>query len=254
MKSLISNNFLEHASKVPDLTEGMTLYKLPHLTYVDSGLSCDTFNIMYIHHSELTEEELSEALEYYKSRELDYCIWTNEENLSPNVKDLFRRNAITVQASEAGMALDLSAYQFVEDVRHLNIRLVKDNEALATYANVIAENWTPKDQHVIKYYESTSQQYLNQGTGIQLFIYYLKEQPVSCVELFPTDHETVGFYGFATLEAFRGMGIGTTFLTFALNIAKDLGYKNAILQGTEDGLNIYKKFGFREYTTYYEFI
>ena len=254
MKREISNNFHLHASKVPDLDGNMDVYRLPHISYVDSGLSCDTFNIIYIHHPELASEELNKALDHFKSRQLDYCIWINKESLSPNVKDIFSTLNITEQASEVGMALSFEDYQFVENINHLNIRQVNDEESLITYANVIAENWTPTDQNVLKYYEQTSSQYLDASNQIKLFIYYHEGEPASCVEVFPTDSETVGFYGFATLEKYRGKGIGTTLLTFALNIAKELGYKNAILQGTEDGLNIYKKFGFKDYTTYYEFV
>lgn len=254
MLELISDNFLQHASKVPDLNDAMNVYHLAHLTYVDSGLSCDTFNIIYIHHPELTKEELSQALAHFQSRNLDYCIWINKENLSSNTQMLFKELNIEEQASEVGMAMQFKHYQYVENINHLNIRQVNDGESLAIYSRVIAENWSPTDQNVIDYYNRTAKHYLDPNNNIKLYIYYHEDRPVSCVELFPTNSDTVGFYGFATLEAYRGMGIGTTLLTFALNIAKELGYKTAILQGTEDGLNIYKKFGFKDYTTYYEFV
>ena len=232
----------------------MNVMEFKHLIYVDSGLSCDTFNIIYIHSPELSKAELEKVLNHYRSQQLEYCIWINKESFSTNVQELFKEFKINEQASEVGMALDLTSYLPESNTRHDNIKPVKDGMMLATYANVIAENWTPKDQNVLKYYESAASQYLDRDNGIKLFVYYHDGLPVSCVELFPSDSKTVGFYGFATLEQFRGMGIGTTLLTFALNKAKELGYKHAILQGTEDGLNIYKKFGFKDYTTYYEFV
>ncbi len=253
MKAEISNNFLLHATRIPSSKDGMTVYHLPNITYVDSGLSCDTFNIIYIHHPDPREEELKESLDHYQSGQLDYCIWVNKENLSSGVRAYFEKFNINEQASELGMALDFKHYQYVDNVNHLNVRQVNDEESLATYSRVIAENWSPVDQNVIDYYSRTAKHYLDPNNNIKLYIYYHEGEPVSCVELFPTDTETIGFYGFATLESYRGIGIGTTLLTFALNMAKSLGYKNAILQGTEDGLNIYKKFGFKDYTTYYEF-
>lgn len=252
-KELISQNFQQHATRIPALSEKMKVVESQHLIYVDSGLSCDTFNILYITHSELSESELGEALNHYKFNDLDYCIWINRENLSPQVQDTFKAFSIEEQASEVGMGLDLTDYQPIFDERHKNTQLVTTKEQLETYARVIAENWSPPDQNVLQYYDLTSKHYLNPANSIQLLIYYHEGQPASCVELFPTDKETIGFYGFATIEKFRGQGIGTTLLIFALNKAKELGYINAILQGTEDGLNIYKKFGFKEYTTYYEF-
>ncbi len=254
MLNLISENFQLHASKIPLLNEGMSAQELDHLIYVDSGLSCDTFNIIYINHPGLEKEELNEVLDHYRLNNLEYCIWINQENLSPNVRSIFNDLDIEEQASEVGMAINFDNYQYVENIHHLNIRSVADEASLATYAQVIAENWTPADQNVIDFYHQTANRYLDPNNSIKLLIYFHEDQPVSCVELFPTDEETIGFYGFATLEAYRGMGIGTTLLTFALNMAKELGYKNGILQGTEDGLNIYKKYGFKDYTTYYEFV
>lgn len=253
MKTDISNNFYLHATKIPELSRGMKVFQREHLSYVDSGLSCDTFNILYINSGLIPKSELEEALNYYQTGNLEYCIWVNAENLSEDVKKIFSELGMLEQASEVGMALKFENYQYVENINHLNIRQVKDEESLSTYAKVIAENWMPADQNVLKYYEQTSSQYLDPSNHIKLYIYYHEGEPASCVELFPADSETVGFYGFATLEKFRGKGIGTSLLTFALNMAKELGYKNAILQGTEDGLNIYKKIGFENYTTYYEF-
>ncbi|MEO9870230.1 GNAT family N-acetyltransferase [Ekhidna sp.] len=253
MLKIISDNFQQHATKIPAFCDGMKAFDLKHLLFVDSGLSCDTFNIIYIHRSDVTKEELVEALNYFRLNKLDYCIWVNQESLCSNVESLFKSFNIEEKASEVGMALDLKDYQSISDEKYENIKSVKDSKTLATYANIIAKNWTPADQNILSYYEKTVNYYLDPDNGIQLLIYYHDGQPVSCVELFPSDSKTVGFYGFATLEKYRGMGIGTTLLTFALNMAKDLGFKNAILQGTKDGLNIYMKFGFKDYTTYYEF-
>ncbi len=253
MLALISENFQLHASLIPDLSEGMTVHKSDHLTYVDSGLSSDTFNIAYIHDPYLTKMELEEALNHYKSKQHDYCIWIDKESLSTDIQNLFKEFNVTKQANEIGMCLDLGEYDMRTDNRHTHIKFVDSKELLETFARVIAENWSPPDQNVLAYYNITSEHYLDPKNHIQLFVYYHNGRPASCVELFPSDNETIGFYGFATLKEFRGMGIGTTLLTFALNIAKESGYKYTVLQGTEDGLNIYKKLGFKNHTTYYEY-
>lgn len=253
MKALISENFELHATSIPELCTSMQVHKSRNLIFVDSGLSCDTFNILYINTPALSDKELGDALMHYKTKGLEYCIWINEENLSQQVKKAFKTFDIEEQASEVGMGMDLNAYEPISDDTHQNIKEVRDEEQLATYARVLAENWSPPDQNVLRYYNRTSDHYLNPTNRIKLLIYYHEGQPASCVELFPSDSETIGFYGFATLEKFRGRGIGTSLLTFALNKAKELDYKNAILQGTEDGLNIYKRIGFNDYAIYYEF-
>ena len=44
----IDHNFNLHARRIPDSTKGMRVINTAHLTYVDSNLDCDTFNIIHI--------------------------------------------------------------------------------------------------------------------------------------------------------------------------------------------------------------
>jgi ribosomal protein S18 acetylase RimI-like enzyme len=48
-------------------------------------------------------------------------------------------------------------------------------------------------------------------------------------------------------------GIGSAMLTYALNLAQSMGYKNAVLQASQDGIELYKKMGFQTFTQYFEF-
>lgn len=253
MLDLIANNFSMHAWKIPSQVEGMDVVHNDHITYVDSHLSCDTFNIIYIKSGATTTKEIQEVIEHFQFNKRDYCIWIAKENLSLSVKSSLETLGINCQASEEGMILDLDKYQIVEHQNHSNIEEVEKEDGLKEYAEVIAANWTPPDHNVITYYHQSSSSYLNPENRIVLLTYYHEGVPASTVEMFPTDENTIGLYGFTTLEAFRGKGIGTTLMTYCLNKAKELGYKQVILQGTEDGLGIYQKHGFEVFTTYYEY-
>lgn len=254
MTEHIDYNFYKHSWMIPEQTKGMQVIHTKNLTYVDSGLSCDTFNIIHIHNQTgLEEKEITEAITYFKSRDLEYCVWVSSENFSNTVKQTFELNSITNQGEEAGMVLLLENYQPTQSDQHLNIKIVDNKPLLKDYAKVIAENWTPPDQNVLSYFEQTAEHYLNPENKIILLVYYHEGLPVSTVEMFPSDDETIGLYGFATLSSHRGLGIGTSLMTFGLNKVKELGYKRAILQASEDGIGIYRKFGFEELTTYFEY-
>ncbi|MEP1094488.1 MAG: GNAT family N-acetyltransferase [Cyclobacteriaceae bacterium] len=250
----IDDNFFQHSWKIPSQSAGMVVTHLKSLTFVDSGLSCDTFNIIHIHDGlNLSKEELSNALQHFKSRNLEYCIWINGQNLSVEVKDYLEEQSVSEQNKEVGMVLDLKSYKQIGSEQHSNIEIVKNSQQLTAYATVIAENWSPPDENVIKYYDRTSSQYLSTDSKIILLVYYHEGKPVSTVEMFPSSRETIGLYGFATLSSHRGLGIGTSLMTFALNKCKEVGYTHAILQASEDGIGIYRKFGFKELTTYFEY-
>ncbi|ELR71682.1 putative acetyltransferase [Fulvivirga imtechensis AK7] len=224
------------------------------LSYVDSGLSCDTFNIIHISDgNHATNEALAGVLDYFKKHDLEYCIWVSESNKTAVLEAVFESYFITRQGEEVGMVLDLEKYQPFYRDEYENIRIVNSKEALFDYANVVASNWEPADQNVIKYYNITGSSYLDPANGIMLLVYYHDGKPVGTIEMFPSDSATIGLYGLATIRSFRGKGIGSALMDFALNKAKEKGYQQAVLQATEDGIGIYRKQGFVEYSKYYEY-
>ena len=109
------------------------------------------------------------------------------------------------------------------------------------------------DDKVCHYYEKAAPVFIEEKNGVNLLLYYHEDRPVATLELFPTNATVAGIYSFATLEAFRGRGIGSALFTFTLDLAREAGYRQLILQASEDGLGIYKKYGFKSVTTYYEY-
>jgi ribosomal protein S18 acetylase RimI-like enzyme len=255
MIHLISENFNQHSLRVPGQTPGMKVVYSESLTYVDCGLSCDTFNIIHILNGEkLTKEELNQVLQYYRQKNFKYCIWISDENLTPNVLSIFTQLSIQQQNKEPGMMLDLSAYQPVLNELHTQARRIETSTQLYDYSTSIAANWSPPDQNVKEYYKRVAEHILNKKNNIILTAHYENNKPVSVIEMFPTDSNTIGLYGLATLAEYRGRGIGSALMTYSLNMAKELRYKYVILQASEDGFGIYQKFGFKVYTTYYEYV
>lgn len=236
------------------MTASMHVHRQGDLSWVNSALSCDTFNIIHLHGSgNVNFPSLEKTVDYFRSNNLAFCIWVNEHTLHPVLEGMLTQLSVHRQAAEAGMELNLDTYKATEDERHRNIVEVTNEELLAQYAQVIADNWNPSDMNVVQYYKRTAAHYLDMGNQIKLLIYLDQGQPVSTLEVFSTDQTTVGLYGFATLEEYRGKGIGTTLMTYALNKAREEEVRRVVLQASEDGLNIYKRLGFEQLTTYYEY-
>jgi GNAT superfamily N-acetyltransferase len=254
MVGIIDENFNLHACKIPGLTEGMKVFKSSGITYVDSGLSCDTFNIIHIYDGgKVLTENIIDAVNYYRTRRLAYCVWICKENLTENAKAAIDRLNLKQQNLEPGMLLNLSNYEPIQSTNHINAVIGNDVKLIQDYAEVVARNWTPTDLNVLEYYSKAASSILNSTNTVKFSIYYHENKPVSVIELFSSNDKTVGLYGLAALERYRGKGIGTALLTFVLNKCKELGFSNVILQASEDGFGIYKKLGFTIYTEYYEF-
>jgi len=254
MQEKILHNFNEHALYIPGETKGMQVFRQPHLCYVDAGLSCDTFNIIHITRGDgLLLEEIREALMYFRERELAYCVWVSRENLTEQVLGYFNTLQLDKQNTEPGMVMDLSLYQPVYRENHALIVVAGDIGRIADFAAVIAANWTPADKNVLLYYERTADRYLAAANRLELLVYYEQGIPVATVEIFATDADTVGLYALATHAVYRGKGIGSSLMYYALNRVKAKGYRHVILQASEDGIGIYRKLGFEEHTVYYEY-
>jgi GNAT superfamily N-acetyltransferase len=228
--------------------------RLSGLSYVDSGLSCDTFNIIHITSGVLlTEDGFFEAIDYFRSSGRAFCIWVSNENLSPRVIGILDKASVKQQNKQPGMALALADHQPFHHILHTNIIIATTTEEVKDFAEVVARNWTPPDENVRKYFAMTAEHYLDTSNKISLAIYYHDGAPVSLMEIFPSDQETVGFYALATLSQYRGKGIGSTMMKYALNEAKEHGFRTAVLQSSVDGIGIYGRYGFRVVTQYYEF-
>lgn len=255
MVNAIDENFNLHASKIPARTEGMKVFNASGITHVDAGLSCDTFNIIHIHDGgKVLTEDIIDAVNYYRTRRLAYCLWICKENVTENVKTAIQRLNMTQQNSEPGMVLNLDEYKPAQNPHHENAVMGNDVKLIQDYAEVVAQNWTPTDLNVLEYYRRTASTIAECKDAIMFSVYYHENRPVSVIELVSSNDKTVGLYGLATLESYRGKGIGTGLLTFVLNKCKELGFSNVILQASDDGIGIYKKLGFIIYTEYYEFV
>jgi len=210
------------------------------LSYSDSGLSCDTFNILYITDAEtFSIADFHKAIQHYHAKQFEFCVWINEENLSPLVKDALASAGLIEAGNEPGMIIYLDEYNSTGDIRKLN--------SLDDFARLISYNWQPPDQNVIDFYSKVK------PTDSEYFASYANGEPVAVVELFPDTPTNAGIYSLYTLPEFRGKGIATDLMKYCLQHLRSKGYITATLQAADDGLNIYKKLGFVPATRFYEF-
>jgi CDP-glycerol glycerophosphotransferase (TagB/SpsB family) len=144
MIQAIDENFNLHASKIPGITEGMKVFRTENLTYIDSGLSCDTFNIIHITNGlQISINELADTIRYYKDRSLAFCIWVNEQNLTLELKSIFDRLGLKEQNKEPGMVLKLEDYPLTDNPLHHKIIVVDSAERIGLFARSLQRTGHP---------------------------------------------------------------------------------------------------------------
>lgn len=249
---LIDENFQQHIAQIPKKAPSMLVHKSEHLLFVDSNLSCDTFNIIHLFDDKgLTINELSFAVNHFQKKALDYCLWTSEDQLSGQTQEFLKKLGLQKQNEEIGMVLDLNDYHLNQVPDSTPIRRVTSTNGLSDYSTVIAHNWNPPDHHIKIFYQTTKEIYLE--SSMIFLVYYIDQTPVSTLEMCPSNDEIIGFYSFATLVAYRRRGIGSSMMRHALHLAKQLNYKTVVLQAEQAAIGIYQQMGFNKINVYFEF-
>jgi predicted acetyltransferase len=66
--------------------------------------------------------------------------------------------------------------------------------------------------------------------------------------------EVGGIYNVATLLKAKRQGFGAAMTLAALREAHELGYQIGILRSSAEGLGVYRRRGFEQYSTYYIYV
>ena len=262
-RKIINDNFLHHASLLQSRTPGMMTVKEKGFCYSDAGLSCDTFNILYITDgNNFDTTAFEKAIQHYQSKQFEYCIWINEENLSPEVIAALQNAGLQEAGNDPGMLVELKNYHhssgrgnvidYDAERPNVNIRKITNPFMLQDFAQLVSCNWQPPDQNVIEFYKRVSPIIFAQN-NIEYFGCYFDGNLVSAIELFPDTRTNAGLYSLCTLEAYRGKGIATNLMKHCLSHLSSKGYTTATLQASDDGLRIYQRLGFVQTTRFHEF-
>ena len=128
----------------------------------------------------------------------------------------------------------------------LTIEEVRAEETLKYWCRTCAAGYQWPDVVADAFFEV----FAGQGFGPQRlwrhYIGWFKGEAVATSSLF-VGAGVAGIYWVATLPAARGQGAGTAIMLAPLRVARDMGYRLAILQATQIGEGVYRRVGFHDY-------
>jgi hypothetical protein len=145
-------NFRAHATFPSRGIPGATVRESGALTWVDSGLDTDTFNIVL--GSRLAPEEVAGALreiaDHFGSVGQPFSWWVAPGDQPEDLVERLETGGLVREEYELAMSVDLEAARLVATpgVDWLRIDRARTAEQVFEFARINAENWSPPDPNV----------------------------------------------------------------------------------------------------------
>ncbi|MCQ6565095.1 GNAT family N-acetyltransferase [Bacillus mycoides] len=243
-QQLVINN-LEEKLKVFTHAVSGELTKEEDFIIANTDIPTDTFNVVLPKSPNIKNTgKIRHGIDNFSYKKYPFSIWIDAQYLTEDWTKLMQEYDLEEAERNVMMKLEntLNVGQRISD--QLIITNVKNNEELLKYIDVFMSLFegTPEKDALESYFNKFSQVKL--GSEVQMFIGCIDEMPVT-TGLLIESKDSYGIYDVMTKETFRGKGIGSEMFQFLLNQTTDK-QKPVVLQASDDGKNIYKRFGFMD--------
>jgi GNAT superfamily N-acetyltransferase len=242
-QQLVINNLEEKLKQFTTAVNGECI-TFDDFTLSNTKISTDTFNILVSKSPNIRNRvEFTQGINSLLLKGFKFSTWIDSQFLNKDWGKITKEYKLNEVEVNVMMKLENTLNVGQRNSQQLMINLVKNNEELMKYKEVFISLFegTPEKDALESYFNKFSQMQI--GLGVQMFVGYLNENMPVTTGLLIESKDSYGIYDVMTKEAFRGKGYGSEMFQFLLNQTKDKE-KPVVLQASEDGINIYKRFGF----------
>ncbi|HYM40927.1 MAG TPA: GNAT family N-acetyltransferase, partial [Thermoplasmata archaeon] len=218
------------------------------ITWFATGLPDPLFNGVMT--AQLAAEEVArridELLAEFRNRGLPLEWTVGSSTVPPELGRHLQAKGLTHVLVVPGMAMDLAQLPEEPLPRNLTIDRVESRGDLEAFICIFATTFQIDEALVPRLMDIRMGMPPDRRENSVAFLGRLDGQAVASSELF-TSAGVAGLYSVGTLPAVRGLGLGRAMTAAALREGRDRGYRIGALQGTELGVPVYRRLGFREY-------
>jgi GNAT superfamily N-acetyltransferase len=185
---------------------------------------------------------IQEAIAYFRSEKVPAMNWWLPSKLENSGWDAqLRAQGFSFEDHTPGMVIDMAHLSALRLPREARIVRVTSQAENRVWTETLCRGYGVPVEYL------PILQYIGEQCGYEIpfhnFLAYWGEQPAATSALFLA-LGAAGIYNVATLEEFRGRGLGTAVTLSALLDAYALDYRVGVLQASPMGLPIYQKMGF----------
>lgn len=245
-KQLLIDNFTYKTSYIARHVHGMNVKETKDYIAVDCGLPADTFNIITLLNNDVTEgiEKLYNVVNSYNQKKFPMSVWFWDDR---HIKNELIRLGLKEAEQNIAMVADLrTVYPTINMPEGFIIEKASSSGQIKKFGETLANLFGTSEEgiHVQTFYNETASFDLWNSENMKLYLGIFKDEVESVGSLVCTK-DSIGIYDIATKEEMRGKGFGSTMFNYLLQEAKELNVAQCVLQASPDGINIYKKAGFR---------
>jgi ribosomal protein S18 acetylase RimI-like enzyme len=220
--------------------------------FINSGYKTDTFNLVISKKFDSEDGRLTIAkvCEEFNAARLPAAWWTCEEVRDAYVSSTLEEQGFIEDEVDMGMVANLDDLpQDIQYPPNLKFRMANSFEEINEFGNIIASLFEPPDDFVLPFYQRVGELDNLENRPLRLLMAYVDNKPVCTSSIFLL-RQTASLFDISTLQEYRNRGYGSAITHYTLSYAKKLGARFATLQAAPDGLNIYKRMGFKETCTF----
>jgi ribosomal protein S18 acetylase RimI-like enzyme len=184
---------------------------------------------------------------YLRSRGVPFGWWVMPDDHPPELRVRLAAQGFVPEGEEPGMAIDLDQLgaapeRPVETV----IDEITDVEGLSEHARLLATGFGMPPDIETAFRALLQGLPFGPGTSARYFLAHEHGQLVG-TSLAVLPGRAAAIFNVVTTPEARGRGVGAAVTDAALRVARDAGYRIAVLESSLMGYNVYRRLGFEEY-------
>ncbi|MFI0435654.1 MAG: GNAT family N-acetyltransferase [Parachlamydiaceae bacterium] len=247
--SSFDRNIQGKFSYLPSHHKQMTIQCIENVTFIDSGLHSNMFNILYCSDRSIDRASIHMAIDLFSSKNIPYAFWTGFEDDPSWLEEELLALGLVTEETEWAMVCDLDKHVATVTFPNFDIRQINDStqiEDIITVMNQIL----PCEEHsaIASFYHQSALPLLSKESSLIFFAAYENRRPIALSSLF-YDQAVASIFDVIVLPEMRGKGLGQAMTLKAMLRAQEKRFQTCVLTATNDAKHLYKKLGFKDIKT-----